>query len=173
MSRFLVLAALGLACTTAPAPTAALPAEPAPAEAPTAAETASATPGWDSFGEPFAETAAIPLRDALARAAELDGKDVIVEGRVSEVCQKAGCWMVLSDEERHVRVLMKDHAFSVDKQGAGRAGQVQGVLASRQVDPSEVAHYAEETRDGGVVPERVVEGPSYEIVASAVRLKRD
>ena len=48
---------------------------------------------------------AVPAGDALtpdeliARADELDGKTVTVEGTVREVCQQAGCWLSLANAE--------------------------------------------------------------------------
>jgi len=169
MSRLIFAVALLTACSVAQSP----PAEPAaPAAEADPAPSQSAQVDWDLFGQDFVDGKTLPLADAVARGPELLGQTVTVEGRVSEVCQKAGCWMVLSDDDLHVRIYMKDHAFSVDKGGAGRTGLVHGVLGQRQVDADEVAHYADETREGGVVPEKAAEGPTYEIVASAVRLAR-
>ncbi|TVQ90110.1 MAG: DUF4920 domain-containing protein [Deltaproteobacteria bacterium] len=158
---FVVLAS----CSSAPS----APAEPAPDVE--RAESAAQTE-WATFGEHFTETEPTSLSDLLAQANEHLGSQVTVEGRISEVCQKAGCWLVVSEGDQHMRVRMKDHAFSVDKDGAGRVGLIQGELISREVDASEVAHYAEETREGGVVPEHTAQGPSYEIIASSVRLKK-
>jgi hypothetical protein len=140
------------------------------------AEPASATAqpgadGWTSYGQTVTGSA-VSLGQMLADAPRLEGQNVVASGRVSEVCQKAGCWMVLSDEARHVRIRMKDHGFSVDKAGAGREAVVMGTLISKPVDPAEVAHYASETRDGGVVPEHaIVDGKTWEIEAVGVRMK--
>lgn len=126
---------------------------------------------WEEYGGTFAEGDVVTLGAVLdAPDAHMAGP-VRVSGTVSEVCQKAGCWMVLSEGERHVRVRMKDHDFSVDKAGAGRESQVYGTLVAKNVDPEEVAHFASETRDGGVVPEQGMSGKLYELEASSVRMR--
>jgi hypothetical protein len=149
-------------------------AEIAPPQAPATPETVEDAgrieDGWRVFGDTFSPADAIPLADAIAKGEDLVGQTVTVEGNVSEVCQKAGCWMVLSNDENHIRIRMKDHAFAVDKNGAGAQGQVQGEWIARAVPEAEVSHYAEETREGGVVPERNTQGRSFEIVAHAVKL---
>lgn len=184
MTRLILLSALlSMACSTAPAPEpaasptagAADPQSPASHQespgAPTPSD--SQAPQWSAFGATFAPVDPIPLAGAVARGDELIGQTVTVQGRISEVCQKAGCWMVLSDDSHHVRVRMKDHDFAVDKGSATKIGQVQGEWIARQVDAAEVDHYAAETREGGVVPEQNREGPVYEIVANSVRIAKN
>ena len=42
---------------------------------------------------------------------------------------------------------------------------------AKAVDPSEVAHFASETRSGGIVPERAATaGRTWEIIAESVRM---
>ena len=99
---------------------------------------------------------------------------VRVSGRVADVCQAKGCWMVITPEDTDdaaamIRVTMKDHAFSVDKQGAGSVTQLEGVLKAVEVDAETVEHYASEGGAGDAVPEK--QGMKYELVASAVQMK--
>ena len=169
--RVISLFALLTACGVVPAPEAAP--EPAPAADPAPVEAPTAKAGeWVESGAAFGEGEVTQLGALLDAPDAFENKAVRVEGRVSEVCQKAGCWMVISDQERHVRVRMKDHDFSVAKDGAGRTGQVRGQLVAKAIDPEEVAHFASETRDGGVVPERAAHsGKTWEIIAESVRLR--
>ncbi|MFK7931227.1 MAG: DUF4920 domain-containing protein [Myxococcota bacterium] len=127
--------------------------------------------GWTVYGAAFSSAESASLSTVLATASEHTDQVVHVEGKVSEVCQKAGCWMVVSEGEQHMRIRMKDHGFSVDKAGAGSQCQVQGTLVSRPINPEEVAHFASETRAGGVVPEAGQQGVVYEIVADSVRMR--
>jgi hypothetical protein len=71
-----------------------------------------------------------------------------------------------------MRVLMKDHAFSVDKQGAGRTCRVEGVVTAKELDPETVAHFASESRNTGVMPEKGKTAGTkvYELVASGVAM---
>lgn len=182
MTRLILLSTLlSMGCSTAPAPE-----QTASPASTTSAQTAGSDAGassaraasgdeesqWASFGANFSPVEPISLDGAVAKGDELIGQTVTVQGRISEVCQKAGCWMVLSDETHHVRVRMKDHDFAVDKGSATKIGQVQGEWIVRHVDAAEVDHYASETREGGVVPEQDQEGPVYEIIASSVRIAK-
>lgn len=169
-----VLAAASLlvlvACGSSPAP------QSPPADAPAAAAAPAASPApaaWVAFGAIAAED-----RPVLAATALLDdparyvGQTVRVEGRVADVCQKAGCWMVIAEGERSIRVTMKDHGFSVDRGGAGQVGQVDGVLVAKPVDPATVAHYESESGKPGLIPEKsATGGVSYELVADGVRFR--
>lgn len=171
ISLFALLAACG-GSTPAAAPDGPAPIETTAAVAPTTQPTAPASGEWVEAGAAFGEGEVASLGAVLDAADSHENQTVRVEGRVSEVCQKQGCWMVLSEEERHVRIRMKDHAFSVAKDGAGRTGQVRGQLVAKAIDPAEVAHFASETRSGGVVPERAATaGKTWEIVAESVRLR--
>jgi hypothetical protein len=133
--------------------------------------------GWQHYGAEFqlAADQALRCEELLAAPAAWEGRTVRVKGRVADVCQSAGCWMVLTPEgggQGLVRITMKDHAFSVAKDGAGRQAELEGVLVGKAVDPATVAHYQSEAGAPGMVPEAQAQGGrSYEIVASAVRLR--
>lgn len=132
---------------------------------------AAAQAAWDTHG------AAVTRTDVVTAAALLDtpnayaDAEVLVEGTVADVCQKAGCWMVLADGQRTMRVMMKDHAFSVPKDCSGDTVRVQGVVRSRAVDPSTVEHLAGESKHPEVMPEhgRTV---VWELEASSVQTPR-
>lgn len=135
------------------------------------------TGGWDHYGGEFRlpYEAAIPAEELLRDPAHHLAQTVRVRGRVADVCQDKGCWMVLtpmSGSPEMIRVTMKDHAFSVDKQGHGREADLEGLLIERPVDPETVAHDEGEAGAQGLVPERQsASGQSYELVASAVRFR--
>ncbi len=137
----------------------------------------SSSGGWSHFGTEFTTDPASLLRceTLLADPAAHVDQTVRVSGRVADVCQSQGCWMVLtplSGGEQMVRVTMKDHAFSVDKQGQGREAELEGVLIAKPVDAETVAHYESEAGTAGAVPEKQATGGiSYELVASAVRFR--
>ena len=152
----------------------------APAEEAAAAEPAEEAPAatsdgdWASYGDAFEATDIVAARQLLDDPEAYDGKTVTVEGRVADVCQKAGCWMVIADGADHMRVRMKDHDFSVAKDGTGSTARVHGQVVSRKLDPKEVEHFASEASEGAVVPEDNAEGDTvYEMVASGVQMKKD
>ena len=126
---------------------------------------------WASFGEPMTSENTVSLAALLDSPEDFTGQTVRVEGTIADVCQMAGCWMVIADGERTLRVTMKDHAFSVDKGAATRTGQVEGVVIARPADPERAAHFASEAQNPDSMPENAGAEMLYEINASSVRIK--
>ena len=114
---------------------------------------------------------ALPLARALVPSNV--GKTIVVEGKVTEVCQMKGCWMVLTDGARAVRTTFKDYGFFVPKDLAGRTVVAEGVLKRETVNEDTRRHYAE---DAGQSAEAVaaIRGPSeeYAFVADSVTVRR-
>lgn len=137
------------------------------------AEAAEPAAGWAHYGAPFTAAVTVSAAELLADPAKYAGQTVQVTGRVADVCTKAGCWMVVAEGDRSMRVLMKDHAFSVDKQGAGSDAKVEGVVEAKELDPATVKHFEEESAKPEAMPERGVQsGVIYQLVASGVAMKR-
>ncbi|MBA2320368.1 MAG: DUF4920 domain-containing protein, partial [Deltaproteobacteria bacterium] len=98
-------------------------------------------------------------------------KLVSVEGRVTNVCAKVGCWLVLADDQGgQVRVTMKEHGFAVPKDCSGQTARIEGTLVEKKTDQATVEHYKSE-QAGAAVPEEGKER-HLEIVATGVRLKQ-
>lgn len=128
----------------------------------------------EHFGTPFTVTSVLPARDLLADPKAKVGQTVLVEGRVSDVCQKAGCWMVITSDESNgamMRVRMKDHGFSVAKDASGTIARVEGVVVEKPADPEEAAHFASEAAKPDAQPEKAGQA-TYEIEATAVTIVR-
>lgn len=156
------------------------PAEAAGAEAP-AVDPDSDTPAADRvlaeaevrhFGGPFTVEETVAFASLAEDPSAYVDRTVKVEGRVADVCQKAGCWMVLAEGDKTMRVTMKDHSFSVAKDGAGSSCVVQGTLVSKAVDPETVAHLEGESEKPELMPEKQAEeGVIYELQATGVALR--
>ena len=129
--------------------------------------------GWSHYGTAFAIADARPATDVLGNPAQLVGQTVLLEGKVTDVCQRAGCWMVITDDEHTMRVLMQDHSFAVDKAGTGAHCRVEGRIIAKEIDPAEVAHFASESGDVENMPEKAATGDIvYQMVATGVAMKR-
>ncbi len=124
---------------------------------------------WTHFGTEPTLTASVKVKDFLNAPAQYVGKEVLVEGTVVDVCQKAGCWMVMSDGGRQLRVTMKDHNFAVDKDGAGSWARVQGLVQEIPLDPETTAHFEGESARPDLLPEK--QGQTFQIHASGVSLQ--
>ena len=157
-----------VACAKSPEPAESAATEPSPAT-----EAVAAAPLVQHFGEAFTVEAVTPAADLLGDPASWVDKTVRVEGKVTDVCQKAGCWLVITDDTNHMRVRTKDHGFAVDKSGAGTTSQIEGLVVALPLNPEDVAHFVSESSEDAVIPEHKATGDfTYEIVATAVELRR-
>ena len=129
--------------------------------------------GWTHFGNPFTVTETpIASVDFLQDPAKYDGKTVMVEGRVADVCQKAGCWLVLAEGDKSIRIRTKSHAFLVAKDGTGKTAKIEGLVKSHKVDPKKVAHYESESVNKEIIPEKQAGTEVvYELIATGVAFK--
>lgn len=125
---------------------------------------------YTDYGTPLAHETITKADVFLQSPEDYVGKTVRVSGKAADVCQKAGCWIVLSDGEKTIRVTSKDHGFFVDKQGGGRDCEVEGVVISRQKDAERIAHFESEAGKDAPIPENEVSGDTYyEIDATGIR----
>jgi hypothetical protein len=105
------------------APKAAAPAASSAAHAPAAA----ATPATQ-FGAPLGKSPMVPLSDIVHESGKYARTMVKTEGKVTAVCQAAGCWMEISDINGEAHVRMSGHSFLVPKSAAGRRAIVEGTV---------------------------------------------
>lgn len=93
--------------------------------------------------------ATVRLDDVVAKPDTLLGQAGAFSGRITQVCQKQGCWMVLSaDNGEFARVVMHDHAFAVPKDARGEA-VVYGTLSQKTLSAEEAEHLR---KDGAQAP---------------------
>ncbi|MES2644349.1 MAG: DUF4920 domain-containing protein [Myxococcota bacterium] len=149
-----MLLALLFACSPAAPPTASSgPVAPTPpvTEAP-------AAPAWHvALGETFTAAEIVPVDKVVADPAAWDGKDLVVEGVVKEVCQKKGCWHTIATSDATVNVMVKDKDYKIflPKDAGGKKVLVKGTFAVAELPEAEARHYAE---DAGRDPSTIV-GP--------------
>lgn len=116
------------------------------------------------YGGAMPDGEARAIGAALAEIESLAGQPAKFAGRVTQVCQAKGCWLILEDNGRHARVRTKDHAFFVPKDASGRA-VVFGALSEVELKPEMAKHLAEDAGESGPVASR-----EYQIVADSVVL---
>ena len=109
---------------------------------------ASAATAADS-GAPMPEGEAGDIATAAADPAAVTGEPALYRGRITEVCQKQGCWVVLEHDGHSARVMAKDHGFAVPKDASGDA-IVHGVLHAEPISPDHARHLVED--DGASAP---------------------
>ena len=116
------------------------------------------------YGKPLPATKAVPVAEAVAGFDKLAGTPQRYSGRITQVCQAEGCWMVLEDNGQTARVMFKDHAFLVPKDSSGRA-EVVGVLSRKELTPEQVEHLKEDAKGLAVSP------VEYRILAEGVEIE--
>jgi Domain of unknown function (DUF4920) len=126
--------------------------------------TVSHAGGATPYGKPLPEGSPTPIAQAVANFDAHSGKPARFSGRIAQVCQAEGCWIVLEDSGQTARVMFADHAFTVPKDSAGRA-EVHGVLSRKQLTPAQIEHLKEDSKGLAVSP------VEYRILADGVLLQ--
>jgi hypothetical protein len=126
---------------------------------------AAPTGSTGHFGAAFAVAESKPLGAVLASG--VPTTPVKVTGTVGKVCQKKGCWMVITDGESTARVLVADHALAIPMDGDGKAAIVEGTLEVKELTEANVAHLKQ---DGDSTIEGDAARQEYFLHATAVEL---
>ncbi len=131
-------------------------------------EPVEVTDTHETFGAAMADAGEpITLSALVENHADYEGSSVVVEARVSKVCQKKGCFFIAKDGATTVRVSFRDYSFFVPTDISGRRVTLVGELRRVELSEEQAAHFKQDLRsaDANVAP-----GPQFEIVATAVRV---
>lgn len=116
-----------------------------------------------NYGEPMPEGEAVAIATAASHPADYTGTPAKFSGRITQVCQKKGCWVVMEQDGQSARVMAKDHGFEVPKDASGPA-VAYGVLQEEPITAEHARHLVED--DGAQAPaER-----ELRIVATAIEI---
>lgn len=106
--------------------------------------------GSKALGAKLTLKSPTPIADLLANPDKFAGKTVQVRGRITEVCQKAGCWMNLVDDAtgKSIRIKVKDGEIVFPKESSGKQATAEGVFTkiemSKEQAIAQAKHEAEE-----------------------------
>ena len=114
---------------------------------------------------------ALTVAQVFEQAEALNGKVVKVSGEVSQVCKKSGCWFILRDGDKTVRITSKGYKYFVPSAAAGMTGVIEGDLAVKMLDVATAQHFAEDEAEGTGKPAAKVEAPTKEIAVASVGLE--
>ncbi|MDC8014908.1 DUF4920 domain-containing protein [Tahibacter soli] len=116
-----------------------------------------------TYGQPMpASLTAVSIADVAADPAKVGDAPRAFSGRITDVCQMQGCWMVLEHQGSFARVVMHDHAFSVPKDAKGDA-VVYGTLKVKTLSDAEVEHLSKEGRTPASKTELTIDATSVRI----------
>ena len=100
--------------------------------------------GVRTFGKPLSIKKAVRLQEALQQPAKYQNQKVLLEGKISDVCQMKGCWLMLSDGERTIRIKFENYSFFVPKDSRGKKVRAEGRIVQETLSEAMARHYAAE-----------------------------
>ncbi len=106
--------------------------------------------GEVKLGAPLTLKKQTAIASLDAKPAAYVGKVVQVKGKVTEVCEKAGCWMNLVDPKSNakVRIKVKDGEIVFPKEAIGRMAVAEGtytkIVLTKDQLIAQMKHEAEE-----------------------------
>jgi hypothetical protein len=102
--------------------------------------------GGDAYGKPLTGTETISISALLDDPDPHLGEVVRVEGLVTGVCEKRGCWMSLAaddDEFKEIRIKVDDGVIVFPMEAKGRRAVAEGVLSKIEMSMEETLAYSE------------------------------
>lgn len=111
------------------------------AAAPALASTCDKT----SYGAGVTLGEATPIAAILAQPADFTGKEVRIEGKVHEVCEKAGCWMEIqaTEGDQVLKVKVKDGEIVFPLAARGKEAVAQGKVQDLEMSRAKYLQYRE------------------------------
>jgi hypothetical protein len=97
-----------------------------------------------TFGKPLSIQKAVSLEEALQQPGKYQNQKVLLEGKISDVCQMKGCWLMLSDGKRAIRIKFEGYSFFVPKDSRGKKVRAEGRLSQETLSEEMARHYAAE-----------------------------
>jgi hypothetical protein len=114
------------------------------------------------LGKPLTLKKQTPIATLAAAPAPLVNKTVQVKGKVTEVCQMMGCWMMLTDSEGNkIRIKVKDGEITFPKDAAGKTAIAEGKLVKIELTAEKAVEQAkhEAQENGRTFDPASVKGP--------------
>lgn len=126
----------------------------------TAGAALAATP----YGKPLPDGDTVPVSRAIDGFDAHADRPLRFSGRITEVCQAKGCWMMLEDGGKAARVMFGNHDFHIPADTTGSA-VVHGVLTRKELTPAQVEHLSSDSGKG-IAAEPV----EYRITADGIEI---
>lgn len=99
------------------------------------------------FGAPFTDAKVVALEKAMSDVEKYASKPIKLEGEIKDVCQAKGCWLVITDGERAMRVSFKDYGFFVPKDATGKKVILEGMIEKKTITEMHAQHIAQESKE--------------------------
>jgi hypothetical protein len=102
------------------------------------------------FGKALTLKQPSPIAEVTANPENFEGKTVQVKGKISEVCEMMGCWMLIVDADtgKSIKVKVKDGEIVFPKDAIGKTAVAEGKLVkislTKEQAIAQAKHEAEE-----------------------------
>jgi hypothetical protein len=105
----------------------------------------SANAGDKKLGKPITLKKSTSIAELMGKPQEFKDKQVLIEGEITEVCQKKGCWIKVKDasSETEIQVKVEDDVIVFPKDGKGKKVRAQGVVSVTVLTEAEQRKRAE------------------------------
>ncbi|HLA78272.1 MAG TPA: DUF4920 domain-containing protein [Vicinamibacteria bacterium] len=118
------------------------------------------------YGSGVALSSPTPVSSLLAKPEAYLGKTVRVDGVITAVCEKRGCWMQITDTDKAIRIKVEDGVIVFPLTAMGKRASAEGTLeavhlSSEQAE-AEAKRHAEEHK-GEAKSEAPRAGTTYQI----------
>ena len=114
--------------------------------------TASAGTESTTYGDGVTLSDAVAIPNLLANPDDYVGKKVRVDGVITGVCKKRGCWMQITDPEsgEGVRIKVDDGVIVFPYEAMGSEAAAEGVFEAIKLPPEQIeARKAQEAKEAG------------------------
>ncbi len=94
----------------------------------------------DSYGDGVTIEKAVAIDTLLENPNDYVGKDVRIDGVITGVCKKRGCWMQVTDPEsgNGVRIKVEDGVIVFPYESMGNEASAQGVFEAIKLTPEQI-----------------------------------
>ncbi|MGK2855849.1 MAG: DUF4920 domain-containing protein [Thermoanaerobaculia bacterium] len=102
--------------------------------------TASAT----TYGKALGKGDAVKVSELIANADQYTGKTVKVEGIVTDVCEKRGCWMVIAGDKefQSIRFKVEDGVIVIPMEAKGKKAVAEGTFTKIELSLEKAIEHA-------------------------------
>jgi hypothetical protein len=120
--------------------------------------------GGDTYGTGITVSASTPISTLLASPSTWLGKKVRVEGVITSMCEKSGCWVQITDAASHqgLRVRFQEGAVSIPLTAKGHNAAAEGIF---ELNPAAQAGTAEASEEANC-PYHQQEAAKYQVSAT-------
>lgn len=103
----------------------------------------------EKYGKEISLSEKSTIEEILANPEKFEGNKVLVEGEISGVCEKMGCWIELTDGENILKFKVKDGEIVFPSEVLGKTAIAEGIVYALETETntscSEV-HNSKETK---------------------------